>query len=165
VTEWTHKLLVERAGRWLTNTRKCVLVLQEPSCWAVREYPDAIGWSLEGESVLVECKMSVPDFRRDRFKESKLAAQEQGKETMGMERWFMTPPGLVKAEMVPEGCGLLEVRGRVVKRIVEAHAVERPGREAAELPLLINIVRRAAWKEAGLKERMVRVQCANQEEP
>jgi hypothetical protein len=138
-----------------------VLTLEEPSCWAVGEYPDAIGWNVEGYSIMVECKMSVTDFRRDKHKPSKQMAKMGGLETMGRERWFLTPAGLLRPDMLPDGCGLLEVRGKTlqVRRVHDASTAERHGRQDAELPLLLHAVRKEAWA-AGFDGRKVRLTCS-----
>ena len=61
-------------------------------------------------SVLVECKVTRADFLADRGKPFR-AKPEQG---VGSERFYLTPPGLVKVEELPVGWGLLELRrGRV----------------------------------------------------
>jgi hypothetical protein len=72
--------------------------------------PDAIGWKRASHSVLVECKVTRADFLADRGKPFR-AKPEQG---VGSERFYLTPPGLVKVEELPVGWGLLELRrGRV----------------------------------------------------
>lgn len=151
-----HADLVKRAGRWLANTRKCVLSFQEANCWGIREFPDAIGWTIDGYSILVECKTNLKDFHRDKHKPAKYLAKASGGETMGRERWFLTPAGLLAPEQLPEGSGLLEVRGRVLRRVVEAATDERPGRQDAELPLLLWAARKQAWKR-GYSARMVKL--------
>jgi hypothetical protein len=109
-----HDELCGRAARWLKNTRKCRLVLREVvSC--ARETPDAIGWRW-GSSTLVECKTSRADFRRDQKKVGH-ASPDWG---MGEYRYYMTPPGLLRVDELPEGWGLLEVHGRRVRVVHEA---------------------------------------------
>jgi hypothetical protein len=104
----THAQLVERAVRWLRAYR-CGVVLSEQACGS-GEMPDAIGWKRASHSVLVECKVTRADFLADRGKPFR-AKPEQG---VGCERFYLTPPGLVKVEELPAGWGLLEVqRGRV----------------------------------------------------
>lgn len=147
-----HEDLVKRAVSWLSNSCNCCLVMAEPQCWAVREFPDAIGWTVQGYSFLIECKVSREDFRRDKHKPSK----RTGLETMGRRRWYLTPPGLLWVEDLPYGFGLLETKGRRIKEIVKASSDERPGREAAELPLLINATRTQVWLR-GFKGRRVRL--------
>ena len=104
----THAQLVERAVRWLRAYR-CGVVLSEQACVS-GEMPDAIGWKRASHSVLVECKVTRADFLADRGKPFR-AKPEQG---VGSERFYLTPPGLVKVEELPVGWGLLELRrGRV----------------------------------------------------
>ncbi len=112
----THAELVERAGRWLLNTRKCKLVILEPKPWSCKEHPDAIGWTVNGESIIVECKASRDDFRADSYKKWR----EFGN-GMGFRKYYLTPAGLLTAPNgLGNGCGLLEVHGRRVKVIHEA---------------------------------------------
>ena len=68
--------------------------------------PDAIGWKQASHSVLVECKVTRSDFLADREKPFRLKP-EKG---VGSERFYLTPPGLVKTEELPAGWGLLECR-------------------------------------------------------
>jgi len=107
----THSQLVEKAVRWLRQYR-CGVVLSEQACVS-GEMPDAIGWKRTCHSVLVECKMTRADFLADRAKPFRLKP-EQG---VGSERFYLTPPALVKAEELPAGWGLLEVRGRGVEMV------------------------------------------------
>ena len=100
--------MVERAVRWLRSYR-CGVVLSEQAC-ANGEMPDAIGWKLASHSVLVECKVTRADFLADRDKPFR-KKPEQG---VGCERFYFTPPTLVKPEELSAGWGLLEYRrGRV----------------------------------------------------
>jgi hypothetical protein len=104
----THAQMVERAVRWL-RTYRCGVVLSEQACVS-GEMPDAIGWKRASHSVLVECKVTRADFLVDRGKPFRLKP-EQG---VGCERFYLTPPALVKVEELPLGWGLLELRrGRV----------------------------------------------------
>jgi hypothetical protein len=104
----THAQLVERAVRWLRSYR-CGVVLSEQACVS-GEMPDAIGWKQACHSVLVECKVTRGDFLADRDKPFRLKPDKG----VGSERFYLTPPGLVKLEELPTGWGLLEYRrGRV----------------------------------------------------
>jgi hypothetical protein len=104
----THAQLVERAVRWLRSYR-CGVVLSEQACVS-GEMPDAIGWKRANHSVLVECKVTRADFLADRAKPFRQKA-EQG---VGSERFYLTPPSLVKVDELPLGWGLLELRrGRI----------------------------------------------------
>jgi len=104
----THAQLVERAVRWLRAYR-CGVVLSEQACVS-GEMPDAIGWKRANHSVLVECKITRADFLADRAKPFR-KKPEQG---VGSERFYLTPPALLKLEELPAGWGLLELRrGRI----------------------------------------------------
>lgn len=104
----THDELVKRAVRWLAGTRRCYVVMDEQISFAVAEQPDAIGWRCGGRtSILVECKTSTSDFYADQRKHHRKYGRG-----MGSERWYMTPPGLLKPEQIPDGWGLVEVSSR-----------------------------------------------------
>ncbi len=148
----THTELVDRAAKWLSATRKCVLTLQEPQCYEISEYPDAIGWNVKGESILVECKTTRSDFHKDKAK----ACKQTGRETMGRERWFLAPVGLLTAADMPDGYGLLEAHATRVQRVCEASTDERPGRVTAEMPILVWAARKEAWAQ-GWHGRQVRL--------
>jgi hypothetical protein len=100
----THAQLVEKAVRWLRSYR-CGVVLSEQACVS-GEMPDAIGWKQACHSVLVECKVTRADFLADRAKPFRLKP-EKG---VGSERFYLTPPALVKVDELPAGWGLLELR-------------------------------------------------------
>jgi hypothetical protein len=111
----THAQLVERAVRWLRWYR-CGVVLSEQACVS-GEMPDAIGWKRANHSVLVECKITRADFLADRGK----PFRQKTEEGVGSERFYLTPPALVKIEELPAGWGLLELRrGRI--EVVQASA-------------------------------------------
>jgi hypothetical protein len=100
--------MVEKAVRWLRSYR-CGVVLSEQAC-ASGEMPDAIGWKQACHSVLVECKVTRGDFLADRAK----PFRQKPEKGVGSERYYFTPPALVKLEELPAGWGLLECRrGRV----------------------------------------------------
>ena len=104
----THAQLVERAVRWLRSYR-CGVVLSEQACVS-GEMPDAIGWKRACHSVLVECKMTRADFLADRAK----PFRQMPEKGVGSERFYLTPPDMLKVEELPAGWGLLELRrGRV----------------------------------------------------
>jgi len=100
----THAQLVSKAVRWLRAYR-CGVVLSEQACVS-GEMPDAIGWKQACHSVLVECKVTRADFLADRAK----PFRQKPEKGVGSERFYLTPPGLVKSEELPAGWGLLEYR-------------------------------------------------------
>ena len=100
----THAQMVERAVRWLRSYR-CGVVLSEQAC-TNGEMPDAIGWKRACHSVLIECKVTRADFLADREKPFRQKPQRG----VGCERFYLTPPALIKLEELPTGWGLLEYR-------------------------------------------------------
>jgi hypothetical protein len=100
----THGQLVEKAVRWLRSYR-CGVVLSEQACVS-GEMPDAIGWKQACHSVLVECKVTRADFLADREK----PFRQKPERGVGSERFYLTPPALVKLVELPAGWGLLEHR-------------------------------------------------------
>lgn len=99
----THKELVMRAAKWLTKTRKCSVVVTEFSTSGVMENPDALGWKNARNTILIECKTSKADFNRDSTKSFR-KFWEFG---LGQTRYYLTPPGLISVEDLPERWGLL----------------------------------------------------------
>jgi hypothetical protein len=109
----THAELVTVAAKWLRKTRGCGVVLTEHG--GGHELPDAIGWK-GGFSVLVEVKVSRGDFFADRRKPSRASAATRPASVC----FYLTPPGLLKPTEIPEGWGLLEFDGRIV-RVLSKH--------------------------------------------
>ena len=99
------------AVRWLRLYR-CGVVLSEQALVS-GEMPDAIGWKKACHSVLVESKVSRADFLADRDKPFR-QKPEMG---VGCERYYLAPRGLIRAEEVSTGWGLLEVCGREIERV------------------------------------------------
>jgi hypothetical protein len=107
----THAQLVQKAVEWLRRYR-CGVVLSEQACIS-GEMPDAIGWKKACHSVVVECKISRSDFLVDRGKPSR----QRPDIGLGCERFYLVSAGLVRAEELPAGWGLLEYRNRKVSLI------------------------------------------------
>jgi hypothetical protein len=110
----THAQLVEKAVRWLRSYR-CGVILSEQAC-ANGEMPDAIGWKRACHSVMVECKISRPDFLADRAK----PFRQKSHLGMGCERYYLAPAGLLRGEDLPAGWGLLEYRNRQIATVQDA---------------------------------------------
>jgi hypothetical protein len=107
--------MVDKAVRWL-RSYGCGVVLSEQACVS-GEMPDAIGWKQACHSVLVECKVTRADFLADRDK----PFRQKPEKGVGSERFYFTPPALLKLKELPVGWGLLEYRrGRI--EIVQASA-------------------------------------------
>src|SRR6266852_6816582 len=107
----THAQLVLMAVNWLRRYQ-CGIVLAEQVCVS-GEMPDAIGWKRASHSVLVECKISRPDFLADRDK----PFRQKSDLGLGCERFYLTPPRLLHAKELPPGWGLLEVSKRKIEMV------------------------------------------------
>lgn len=130
-----HEELVRRAVRWLRGKHSCAVVFAEMTS-AVSETPDVIGWH-RTVSHVVECKVSRSDFLRDRMK-----MHARAEESMGHFRWYLTPPGIVRAEEIEGRYGLAELHGSRI--VVRAEAPMREGRAwQNEIRLLVSAVQRA----------------------
>lgn len=132
----THSSLIKRAERWCRKSKRCPIVLTEFVSSAY-EVPDVIAW-IRGASILIECKATRADFLSD-FRSK---PHRRNSNSMGRERFYFVPAGLVDAGEVPKGWGLIFCHGRQV-RIVK-NAQPRPDTEyrVAEYPLLLSIARR-----------------------
>ena len=106
----THPGLVDLAVKWLRSHYRCGIILSEQACCS-GEIPDVIGWKGRCRSVVVECKVSRADFLADRAKPWR---QNPGA-ALGCERFYMAPAGMISVAELPDGWGLLEVRGRKVE--------------------------------------------------
>ena len=111
----THALLVKKAAAWLRSIG-CRVVLTERTTG--KEFHDAIGWKPHWRgaptSYVVECKVSVSDFRADRRKASRKSYDVRP----GQHCYYLTPVNLLKvdrsgwpleAKGLPDGWGLLEL--------------------------------------------------------
>ena len=131
-----HAQLVQRAVAWLRNRQRCPVVLAEIST-AATVYPDAIGWR-RGYSLLVECKVSRGDFHADRKK----LIHRLPDSAPGIERWYLTPPGLVGAHELPPGWGLAEAHRKRVQVVVQATPEHSVGRYRQDALILSSALRR-----------------------
>jgi hypothetical protein len=105
----THYKLVEKAIAWLRRYG-CGVVLSEQAC-ASGETPDAIGWKRGCHSVVIECKVSRSDFLADKDKPFRVKSNIG----MGCERFYLASSGRISCDELPNGWGLLELRGREVE--------------------------------------------------
>jgi len=107
----THSMLVEFAVRKLLQDH--IIVTGEIAPYGYGdEIPDALGFASR-KSTLIECKASRSDFLSDKKK----SFRQKPDEGMGCLRYYLTPPGLVDPDELPENWGLYEVKGgRVYRR-------------------------------------------------
>jgi len=130
-----HAELVERACRWLRNTKRCSIVVAEYTFQF--ESPDGFGWSPQG-TILIECKSRRPDFLAHKRKMARRAPYYG----MGNCRYYFANPGVVlSSEELPEHWGLLVPAGSVVHVIAEARW--RDGDRFQESRLALSLLRQA----------------------
>jgi len=158
----THREMVEVARRWLRGSARCSPVLSGIA--STSEIPDAIGWSSSYKhrgSIVVECKTTVSDLRRDGQKAAMFRHPEHGwllpgrgrvrsmlkqgyeraesAPTIGRYRYFLLPRGLADPAKVvgwyPDHGVLLLCGSRVCR------AVAAPRREHADLDSEIRLLR------------------------
>lgn len=147
----THLDLVNRAAKWLISKHKCKWVLREYKMMMIDEEPDVIGWDSWGHSVLIEVKVSRADFLRDKKKAHRNpywggTSGEAG--GLGQKRYFCCPLGLIGADELPEGWGLIYVDGKHLRAVKEAVAREKTAyNRGDEMMLLLNAARRATNNE------------------
>lgn len=135
--EWgtmTHKQLCRRMALWLKNARNYSVVITERAT-SNAETPDVLGFQ-GPRSLLIECKVSRADFLADREKPFRANA-ERG---MGDLRYFAAPAGIIRPSDLPENWGLLEVRDKQVREIIDATLQLADKR--AEVAFLVSAIRR-----------------------
>lgn len=110
---YTHADLVARAEGWLYSFGCNIAFREFIACTPSGEIPDAIGWK-GGQSILIECKASRADFLSDK---KKLFRQEP-ELGLGCYRLYLCPPEVIQPKDLPEGWGLLWVRGKRIERKV-----------------------------------------------
>ena len=130
-----HKKLVTMAKHYLTYRESCCVVFTEFVC-ATPEIPDALGWKSNGNSILIECKTSKADFKKDKDKPVRVYP------TMGMgdKRYFLCPSGIISPEELPQGWGLLYADKKNIRIIQESDKFETT--KQYELVAMISMVRR-----------------------
>lgn len=119
----THKEGVKRVAAWIGGTKRMAVVMAERVVVASTETPDAIAWSSGGESILVEVKVSC--------------AEERG---VGTQRYFAAPAGMLAAEDLPPGWGLLAIHQQQIREIVRPEI--KAANRVAEVAMLVSAIRR-----------------------
>jgi hypothetical protein len=126
----THSELCIAACRWLVKKRNASRVFAEFNSMKLSEFPDAIGFSFGTQNrgtIVIECKVSVADFKADKNKWWKRYAGCHG--GMGLRRFYLVPDGLVSVDAIPDDHGLLyaTAKGRI------AVVREAPARESRDV--------------------------------
>lgn len=134
-----HDRLTRLGASWLRKKQGCRVILVDPKTAAVEEIPDLLGYKYN-QSILIEVKTSVSDFKKDADKPFRKPGRG-----MGQVRYYLTPQGLVSVKDIPAGWGLLEVdKADKVKVTLEAKRGSRndPEVSARELTLLVTEIHR-----------------------
>lgn len=109
-----HDELIVRAEKWLRGTMRCAITIPEAGLIG-SERADVIGWKINGQSFLVECKATRSDFLTDKHKPWRRFPNIG----MGMFRYYLTNPGIISPSELPEKWGLCEVHPKLVRVIVK----------------------------------------------
>ena len=144
-THAQHKRLVTLGAKWLLkhspsksdfSCLKSGIVVTEITSFT-SESPDVLGFANDDKTVLLEAKISRADFKRD-FKKFFRIYPEKG---MGDFRMYITPPGLIKKEELPNGWGLLEVDNNDRIKVIQ-YAEKQESDKRAEHIVLKSIIKR-----------------------
>jgi hypothetical protein len=146
----THGELVKRAFIWLRDTKRCSIVASELVTGGM-ETPDVIGWN-GWESMLVEAKVSMSDFRADQKKMFRMSGRG-----MGVLRYYIVPEELKDRVLVvlPDGWGLLTCKPGRRPQLVKRSAYFE-NNKASEILYLSSVIRRIAMRPEPLKGINVR---------
>ena len=115
--KYSHQELVDKAVAWLKRPLNrhgpaCHVAVSECKTGYNGEIPDAFGYraltEALGGTVLVECKTSLSDFKRDATKPHRNGTTLG----VGQHRFYMCEAGLLSIKDLPAGWGLLEVTAR-----------------------------------------------------
>ncbi len=130
----THRGLVILAERWLLR-QGCRVVLTERGR-AGEEFPDAVGWMPDGQSVLIEAKRTRKDFLAEWSRVDRKAHRRHNQAGMGEFRYYLAPAGVIRpGDLEGKGWGLIEVwPKRLFKSVGSTHF--QPDRYA-ELRLIV----------------------------
>ncbi|MDR6218732.1 hypothetical protein [Deinococcus soli (ex Cha et al. 2016)] len=123
--EATHAQLVQVAHRWLTTRGACDFAFAEFGNNTTAEKPDVLGFLDIDHTVLIEVKISRSDFLADARK----PWRQRPEEGMGDWRYYLTPPGLLRAEELPRNWGLLEAGPRGVRLVKPLAIHEQKGKD------------------------------------
>jgi Holliday junction resolvase-like predicted endonuclease len=134
----THGQLVRLAERWLRRQRYRIILTEQTA--SSGEVPDVIGWRDSCRSIVIECKISRPDFLADSSK----VARRRPESAMGCERFYLTPAGMLNSTELPSGWGLLEAHKNDVEVAVrpDSRSLRTKAGLIAEMELLLASLRR-----------------------
>ena len=148
-TDSLHYQLCLEGAKWLHRKKKTQYGadrLMNGSLWALKyvaaENPDV--WGYDGcYSAVIEVKTSHSDYLSDKKKWCRSKEAEEVGLQAGTFRWYLCPEGVIKAEEVPDGWGLLYWNGSKIEHIKGAPRHENTSR--ADLLILSSILRREGF--------------------
>lgn len=151
-TDSLHYTLCLEGAKWLRSKKSrehwespWKYVWVEPGL--VGENPDV--WAYNGNSTIcIEVKVSRSDFLADK---KKWWRSEQNPNKVGMYRYYLAPEGIIKTEELPEGWGLLEWDGTIVRgryNIIRKVSPVKPfNPTAGDLHIIGSLLRREQFRE------------------
>lgn len=135
----THSDLVQQTKKWLEtnhgNKFACGVVLAEYNSYA-DEIPDVIGFNAD-RSILIECKVSRADFKRDFNKPHRHYTKR-----LGNLRYYLTLPNVACPEDITNGWGLLYVSDKGITEMKPSEHFVDNSVKAAEWPIFYSVIRR-----------------------
>jgi hypothetical protein len=60
-----------------------------------KEHPDAIGWTRDGRSIVIECKVNRSDFTEEWRRVERKEFRRTPGQGMGVERYYLAPCGVL----------------------------------------------------------------------
>lgn len=126
-----HDTLLAHTLTWCRGQDQQIILAELP---AGRIIPDVLAFEspYRPTCTLFEVKVSRSDFHADRKK----PLHKRPDEFPGQFRYYVTPPGLVTVEELPERWGLLEVGARSTRMVHRATAWTEDSVRVAALPYL-----------------------------
>ncbi|WEH90846.1 MmcB family DNA repair protein (plasmid) [Acinetobacter soli] len=100
----SHHDLVAIASKWVNKKLNFPVVATELKCIGSREIPDVLAFRAQ-TSLIIECKTSLADFRKDFTKPERNGSQLG----VGNYRLYCAPAGLIPIDRIPDSWGLMEV--------------------------------------------------------
>lgn len=142
IDEMKHHQLVDRAWRYLVNSRRCSVTIRELG--SGYEIPDVLGWYSQWASILIECKVTFSDFKNDQRKSFRNGKNSKGEAGLGNNRFYMVPIALKEKVMplIPEQWGLLVATEKRILVEKESAWFEKDWR--SEMGLMNSILRRVS---------------------
>ena len=135
----THSELVARGVNWLKNNRvstmRMPIVLPEYRCYA-DSIPDIIGLNHD-KTVVIECKVSHPDYLNDQRKGHRRHAIQ-----LGNLRYYLCPVGLLHPEEINNGWGLLYCHSHKITIEKQSDIFAKEQTRPQEYQVMYSIIRR-----------------------